>query len=192
MTNLILQHRTAGPKVTRTALSCHWRVPVLAIAIHAALAVSSFAQPAPPPPLGPSSYRSDKIQIGVGVLTGFVKMKVAEIVSNANNEIHKQTSHVTVEALPLKVFSPIRVATRYTNRPNEYYVQLPIEIAIKVRIDLASDRTIYIHLNLNLSCEGWETGKGTVQIVAQADPPVVEGGNIVEEVIRVRDPIASK
>src|SRR5947208_3965794 len=176
-----MHHRTSGPNVTRTDLSRHWRVAVLAITIHAALAVSSFAQPAPPP-LGPSSYRSDKIQIGVGVLTAFVKTKVAEIVSNTNQMIHEQTSHVTVEALPLKFFSPMRVATHYTNRPNEYYVQLPIEIAIKVRIDLASDRTIYIHLDLNFSCEGWQTGKGTLQIVAHTDPPVVEGGNIVEEV----------
>jgi hypothetical protein len=160
---------------------------VLATAIHAALAAASFAQPAPPPPLGPATYRSDAQQIGVGLLAGFVKNKVAEIVTNANQMIHKQTSHVTVEALPLKVFSPMRVATLYTNRPNQYYVRLPIYITIKVRIDFDSDRTIFIPLYLNLSCEGWQTGNGSVQIVAQIDPPVVEGGNIIEDIIRVRD-----
>jgi hypothetical protein len=81
----------------------------------------------------------------------------------------------------------MRVATQFTNRPNEYYVQLPMEIAIKVKLPVTSDRTIYIGLALNLSCEGWQNGTGKIQILAKTDPPVIEGGNIVEDVIRVRD-----
>jgi len=122
-------------------------------------------------------------------LSGIVKTQIAEIVSQANDTIHKQTKKITVEALPLKVYSPMRVATLYTNRPNQYYAKLPMDIAIKVRLPLAADRTIYIPLELNLSCEGWETGKGTVQILAKTGPPSIEGGNIVEDVLRVRDVI---
>ncbi len=35
-----------------------------------------------------------------------------------------------------------------------------MSLSIKVRIDFTSDRMFYIPLDLNLSCEGWETGKG--------------------------------
>jgi len=189
MNNSILRNKAPRYNVARATLFYSWRVAVLAIAIHGCLVVSALAQPAPPPPLGPATYRSDKIRLEVGTLSAIVKTKVAEIVATANTTIHKQTSTVTVEALPLKVYSPMRVATRYTNRPNEYYVRLPMSIAIKVRLPVTSDRMIYISLNLNLSCDGWETGKGKVHILAQTDPPVIEGGNIVEDVIRVRDVI---
>jgi len=154
--------------------------------------VSSFGQLPTPPPLGPSTFRSDKIQVGVGFITSIVKGQVADIVSQANLMIHQQTNTVTVEALPLQVFSPLRVATQFTDRPNEYYIKLPITIAIKVKIDFASDRMIYIPLDVNASCEGWETGQGKIQIVAKPGQPIVEGGSILEDVIRVRDFINNK
>ena len=186
MTNSILQYKTAGLKLTWTTLSCRWRVAVLAIAIHAALAVSAFAQAAPPP-LGPSTFRSDKIRLAVSVIVAITKTKVAEIVAQTNDTIHKTTSHVNVEALPLQVFGPRREATRYTNRPNEFYVKVPLMISVKVKIPLASDRTVSIPLNVDFSCDGWHTGNGNLQIVAKTERAIIEGGNIAEDVIRVRD-----
>jgi|GEM_PF-3378690 len=174
----------------RESQSRRWWWPiVLTLIVHSIFLRSSLAQTAPPP-LGPPTYHSEKSpQLGVGVLSGIVKTQIAEIVSQANDTIHKQTTKITVEALPLKVYSPMRVATLYTNRPNQYYAKLPMDIAIKVRIPVASDRTIYIPLELNLSCEGWETGNGTVQILAKTGPPSIEGGNIVEDALMVRDVI---
>lgn len=159
---------------------------VLLIAVHLVSSVPAFAQQAPPP-LGPPTYRSEKIQLGVGLLSGFVKTKVAEIVTEANKKISQQTKRVTVEAMPLRVFSPRRVATLHTNRPNQYYVKLPMGISVKVKIPVTTDRTIYIPFDLNLSCDGWQTGNGTVQIVGQTGPPSIEGGNIIEDVLMVRD-----
>jgi hypothetical protein len=188
MTKSMLSVKRPDNPATKTIMRRRWLRPaLLAFVVHSLFVGSSVAQQGPPPPLGPPTYRSDKISLGVGVLTGIVKTKVAETVTKANEMIHQQTNKVTVEALPLKVYSPMRVATLYTNRPNQYYVKLPIDIAIKVRIDFTSDRMIYIPLDLNLSCEGWETGKGKVQIVAKTGPPSIEGGNIIEDVIRVRD-----
>ncbi len=162
---------------------------VLAIvAVHLIFPGSAFSQQAPPP-LGPPTYRSEKVQLGVGLLSGFVKTKVAEIVTDANKKISQQTKRVTVEALPLKVFSPRRVATLNTSRPNQHYVKLPMGISVRVKIPLTTDRTIYIPFDLNLSCEGWQTGNGTVQIVGQTGPPSIEGGNIIEDVLMVRDVI---
>jgi len=162
------------------------RVVSVIVAAHLISSVAAFAQQAPPP-LGPPTYRSEKVQLGVGLLSGFVKVKVAEIVTDANRKIGQQTKRITVEAMPLKVFSPRRVATQHTNQPNQYYVKLPMGISVKVKIPVTTDRTIYIPFDLNLSCEGWQTGNGTVQIVGQTGPPSVEGGNIIEEVLMVRD-----
>jgi len=162
------------------------RVVSVIVAVHLIFSVAAFAQQAPPP-LGPPTYRSEKVQLGVGLLSGFVKVKVAEIVTDANKKISQQTKRVTVEALPLKVFSPRRVATLHTNRPNQYFVKLPMGISVKVKIPVTSDRIIYIPLDLNLSCEGWQTGNGTVQIVGKTGPPSIEGGNIIEDVLMVRD-----
>jgi len=184
--SIVLSERlhTNGPELYRK-----WRRMVLAVIVfHLVSSVAAFAQQAPPP-LGPPTYRSEKVQLGVGLLSGFVKTKVAEIVTDANKKISQQTKRVTVEALPLKVFSPMRVATRHTNRPNQYYVKLPMGISVKVKIPLTTNRTIYIPLDLNLSCEGWQTGNGTVQIVGQTGPPSIEGGNIIEDVLMVRDVI---
>ena len=181
MTNSILSDK---PTINTAKRTNRWgRSGLLLLLVFSA---PSFAQQAPPP-LGPPTYRSENVQLGVGLLSGFVKTKVAEIVTDANKKISQQTKRVTVEALPLKVFSPRRVATLHTNRPNQYYVKLPMGISVKVKIPLTTDRLIYIPFDLNLSCEGWQTGNGTVQIVGQTGPPSIEGGNIIEEVLMVRD-----
>ncbi len=186
MTRSILHdHRATNTAKTRVS-GRGWLMRLLALTLSSFFATPSVAQQAPPP-LGPSTYRSEKVQLGVGLLSGFVKTKVAEIVTDANKKISQQTKRVTVEALPLKVFSPRRVATLYTNRPNQYFVKLPMGISVKVKIPVTSDRILYIPLDLNLSCEGWQTGNGTVQIVGQTGPPSIEGGNIIEEVLMVRD-----
>jgi hypothetical protein len=162
-------------------------IGLLAIGVQWFFAIPLAAQPAPPPPLGPSTFRSDKTQLAVFVITAIAKTKVAEIVAQTNETIHKQTSTVTVEALPIKVFGPRRVATQYTNRPNEFYVKVPLMISVKVKIPLAADRTVTIPVDVNFTCEGWHTGNGNIQIVARADRAIIEGGSIVEDVIRVRD-----
>jgi hypothetical protein len=169
------------------ALSRGWRFGLLGLALYSCVTVYCFAQPAAPPALGPSTFRSDKTQLAISVIVAIARTKVAEIVAQTNDKIHKQTGTVSVEALPIQVFGPRRVASQYTNRPNEFYVKVPLIIAVKVKIPLASDRTISIPLDVNFFCEGWHTGKGNLEIVAKTDRAIVEGGNIVEDVIRVRD-----
>jgi hypothetical protein len=169
----------------------HTSLVLAVVAVHLIFSGSAFSQQAPPP-LGPPTYRSEKTQLGVGLLSGFVKTKVAEIVTDANKKISQQTKRVTVEAMPLKVFSPRRVATLHTNRPNQFYVKLPMIISVRVKIPITTDRIISIPFALNLSCEGWQTGSGTVQIVGQTGPPSIEGGNIIEEVLMVKDLIDNR
>ena len=187
MIKSIMRGERTNANTAPVTIPRNWsRVVSVIVAAHLIFSVAGLAQQAPPP-LGPPTYRSEKVQLGVGLLSGFVKTKVAEIVTEANKKISQQTKRVTVEAMPLKVFSPRRVATLHTNRPNQYYVKLPMGISVKVKIPVTTDRLIYIPFDLNLSCEGWQTGNGTVQIVGQTGPPSIEGGNIIEDVLMVRD-----
>jgi len=157
------------------------------------LAVSSLAH-GQPPPVGPNSYRSDQSpQIGVGLLTNQVKTIVQQSVNNANNNLQQQGSSIRVQALPLQSWAPSRFATEYKNRPNQYYVKLPMIVGINVSIPApASDRQIYIPLDLNVSCDGWQTGSGVVRIDTQPGPVSVEGGNILEEIVGVKDYITNQ
>src|SRR4051812_4468655 len=139
------------------------------------------------PPLGPPTFRSDEKQLSVGVLALIVKGKVQEIVSNANVMIKQQTSLASAQFKELKVFQPSRRATDYTDRQNEYYVDVPMMIGINIAISYTSDRQIYYPLDLNVSCDGWQTGQGGLRIVAKIGPPSIEGGNIIEDILHVRD-----
>jgi len=154
------------------------------------LAVSCLAH-AQPPPIGPASYKSDKQQIAVGVFTGMVKTTVQKIVDSTNETLKNKGTAVRVQALPLKFWSPSRMATQLTNRPNQFYVWLPMIIGINVSIPYASDRQIYIPLDLNVSCDGWQTGNGLIRIDAKAGPAAIEGGNIIEDVLQIRDYITN-
>jgi len=190
----VCEHRARGSnnmiKTLKTRLA-RTKCGLLAMIVQLVLAVPLLAQEVPPPPLGPPTFRSDKTQIAVFVITAIAKTKVAEIVSETNETIHKQTSQVTVEAMPILVFGPRRVATQHTNRPNEFFVKLPLMVQVKVKIRLASDRTISIPLDVNFSCEGWQTGNGNLQITTKTERAIIEGGNIVEDVLRVREIIDS-
>ncbi|HEV8370580.1 MAG TPA: hypothetical protein VGQ39_21710 [Pyrinomonadaceae bacterium] len=188
--SILYDHRATNTAKTRVSRR-GWLMGLLALTLSCFFAIPSVAQQAPPP-LGPPTYRSEKVQLGVGLLSGFVKAKVAEIVTDENKKLSQQRKRARVEALPLKVFSPMRVATLHTNRPNQFYVKLPMIISVRVKIPLTSDRTISIPFALNLSCEGWQTGSGTVQIVGQTGPPSIEGGNIIEEVLMVKDLIDNR
>ena len=157
----------------------------------AIFSIASSAQ-GQPPPLGPGSYRSDRIQLGTGILTGFVKTQVQTIVNNVNAELQRQGKSIRVQAMPLKAWNPSRFPTDYPDRPNEYYLKLPTIIGINVDIPLASDRQIYIPLDLNISCKGWQTGNGVVTIVAKPGPESIEGGNIIEDILHIRDYITNQ
>src|SRR5882724_1473780 len=166
----------------------------LQIVILAAVGFSivSVAQGQISPPIGPETYRTDTHQIGVGILTGMVKTTVQQIVTDTNAELSRQGKSIRIQMLPFKFWSPSRVATQYTNRPNEWFVKIPTMIGINVDIPVVADRQIYYPLDLNLTCNGWQTNNGVVKVTAQPGPPSVEGGSILEDVIHIRDYVDSQ
>lgn len=140
-----------------------------------------------PPPLGPASYRSDQKQIGVGLMTSMVKTKVEEILTETNNNIKAQGKNIRLELTSISVSVPSRAATQFSDRPNQWFVRLPLGVKIKVVIPYVSDRTIYLPVDINSSCENWHTGRGTLQIIAKPGPASIEGGNILEEIVGIKD-----
>lgn len=149
-------------------------------------AVTAFAQT--PPAIGPDSYQSDKAQIGIGIFTSFVKTNLDKIMSDTNTALSSRGTGAHVELImPLQVANPFRLATEYPNRFNQYYVKLPMIVGIHLSIPHTSDRQIYYPLDLNISCDQWFTGNGTVRVIASPGPPSVEGGNVIEDALFVRD-----
>jgi hypothetical protein len=179
------QDRTTSSEVTRhTHSRAASRISILAVFSFAAFSV---AQGQISPPIGPETYRTDTHQIGVGVLTGMVKTTVQQIVTDTNAELSRQGKSIRIQMLPFQFWSPSRTATQYTNRPNEWFVKIPTMIGINVDIPVVADRQIYYPLDLNLTCNGWQTNNGVVKVTAQPGPPSVEGGSILEDVIHIRD-----
>lgn len=164
------------------------------IAILAAITLTavSVARGQISPPIGPDSYRSDAKQLGVSILTGMVKTTVDKIVTDTNAELARQGKSIRIQALPFKSWPPLRVATEYTNRPNEWFIKIPTMIGINVDIPVLADRQIYYPLDLNLTCDKWFTGNGVVKVTAKPGPPSVEGGSIIEDVIHIRDYVDSQ
>lgn len=175
-------------------LSGHGSKRTVHIAILAVITLTavSVARGQVSPPIGPESYRSDAKQLGVSILTGMVKTTVDKIVTDTNAELARQGKSIRIQALPFKSWSPLRVATEYTNRPNEWFIKIPTMIGINVDIPVLADRQIYYPLDLNLTCDKWFTGNGVVKVTAKPGPPSVEGGSIIEDVIHIRDYVDSQ
>jgi hypothetical protein len=147
---------------------------------------TAFGQP---PPLGPPTYKSDKNDLAVSVITNFVRTTVQNAVDNANAQIHQQHKSISVQVKSITTNVPYRTPTQFTDRPNQWYVDVLIGITLNVSIPVTSDRTISISLDVNAFCDGWQTGKGNLKIVAIPGVPYVEGGNIIEDILNIKDSI---
>jgi hypothetical protein len=127
------------------------------------------------------------------LLKNFVKNQIQQILVNANTAIHAQHPNISVSLVGDVTFhSPYRIPTDSLNRPNQYYVKLPMNFKINVSIPYTSDRQLYYPLDLNVTCDKWYTGNGTVTVTAVTGPPDIQGGNIIENLLMVRDLIDAK
>jgi len=141
----------------------------------------------PSPPIGPPSDRSGGQELSVGLISSLVKTKMETIVKSTNEYLKANGHRPRLELMAIRVNKPARVATEYTNRPNQWFAKIPMTIGLKVSIPVLSDRQIYIPLDVNISCQDWQTGSGKIKVVAQPGPISVEGGNFLEEVVRLKD-----
>ena len=140
-----------------------------------------------PPPLGPPDYKSVANQLPVSVVINFVRTTVQNAVDSANAQIHQQHPSISVQLQSLTTNVPYRTPTTNNDRPNQTYVDVLMLITLNVSIPATSDRSISIPLDINATCDGWQTGKGTLKLIAKPGDPYVEGGNTIEEILHIKD-----
>ena len=169
---------TVTPKRACNAVLFHLRACCPLILWCWLLCVRVFAQS---PPLGPPLTTNTQFDVGAGLLTGIVNLQVQQALTQTNTTLQQNGVGARVSALPLQFWSPNRFSTQYRDKPNQWYVDLPVMIGIQVHIPDWFDRQVYVPLDLNVSCENWYTGAGTLLITPVLGPPSFEGGSWIED-----------
>jgi hypothetical protein len=146
------------------------------------------------PPLGPVATveKPDSPSFGIGTLRLLVRGFAQKTVDDSNVSLQTQGKSTRVTLGDVLARSPYRTATQFVDRPNQYIVRAPFSIRIDVHIPWSFDRVIYLPIDIDVSCEGWHRSAGEVRFVAVPGPASIEGGNILEEIIGVRDLISAK
>lgn len=169
--------------------------PTAAASLAALLSLCVWpASAAVPPALGPAAtvQQADTPSFSVSVLRGLVEGMAQQVVTNTNASLQAQGQSTRVSLHSVTAWSPRRVATQFVDRPNQFIVQSPFMVKIKVEIPWASDRTIAIPIDIQVSCEGWWRSAGQLRFVSVPGPASIEGGNLFEEIIGIRDVITAR
>jgi hypothetical protein len=149
---------------------------------------SSMAFAQSPPPIGPDSFKVDKTDISANILRNVARTSINKVLADTNTSLQNQGGGYHVDLVGNVNFNqPYRLASQNTNRPNQYYVKVPMSFTLNVSIPHTSDRQLIYPLDLNVSCDGWATGNGVVTFTAVTGPPDIQGGNVVENLLQVRN-----
>ncbi len=159
------------------------------VALNASLATASV-----PPPLGPAAtvQRSTTPNFSMEVLRRFVEGFAQQVVNDTNASLAADGKSTRVSRGAVTAGTPYRTFTQHVDRPNQFIARAPFDIRIDVEIPWSFDRVIYIPVDIDVSCEGWWTSAGNLHFVSVPGPASIEGGNILEEVVGVRDIITSR
>lgn len=140
------------------------------------------------PPLGPANFRSETFGISVGDLTNDVRDKVNQIVADTNSSLAQSGESARLEFRSIKVYKPAKLATVYPDQPNQWFIQILMRVHIEIVMPWhSSNRQLYIPINIHTSCKGWFSTTGTIQVDAYPQPISIEGGNIIEEILRIKN-----
>jgi hypothetical protein len=152
------------------------------------------APSAVPPPLGPVAtvQQANTPEVGTGQLRDLVENRAGRIVDATNVDLAAQGKPYRASVAGVTAWSPYLAWTQYVDRPNQYFVRQPFLIKIDVDIPWASNRSVYLPLDIEVFCDGWHRSDGLVRFFSAPAPASIEGGNILEEIIRVRDIIDAK
>ena len=148
---------------------------------------------AQPPAIGPGANSGQAGEISVFTIKVLVEAKTRDIVQQVNTQLENDGESARVSMSEIKPFKPLRTDTRYFDRPNSTYVRTPVFVKLNVNFPaLGTLRTIHIPIDVEVSCNGWQNGTGTIGIRAVPGPPSIEGGSIFEDIIQVRGFIDAK
>jgi hypothetical protein len=161
--------------------SVRCRLLVLGIALSATVAAAQ------PPPVGPPINKTNKKELAVSQLTLLVRGFAQAAADMANKTLEEENRPARASIEEVRAWPPYRSKTTTPNKPNSWNVRIPYLVRIKVSLPVTSDRHIGIPVDVECFCEGWHTKSGTVTVRAQPGPASIEGGNILEDVVHVRD-----
>lgn len=141
-----------------------------------------------PPPIGPDSYKVGNTDISANILRNIARTAINKALADTNASLKNQGGGYHVDLVGNVTFNqPYRLASQNTNRPNQYYVKVPMSFTLNVSIPHTSDRQLIYPLDLNISCDRWFTGNGVVTSTAVPGPPDIQGGNVLENLLQVRN-----
>jgi hypothetical protein len=142
----------------------------LAIAIAAAAAIF-YAAPAnaQAPPQGPAPPSPNANGIETAWYTGILGAQVKQAVAAKNQQLSgiEKLGSLSWSA---DTISPYTVPTLYNDHPNEFYVDIPYNLAYTYTI-LGQSVTISQSADIQVFCEGWQTGAGVLTVNAVLQMP---------------------
>lgn len=126
-----------------------------------------------------------KAEFGIFIVTNTIRGTTQKALDAANAQLQKDGRSSRVSIQSLQTYQPRRMQTQHLNQPNEWFIRVPYILTIKVTIPVTSDRRISIPLDINFTCDNWQTNNGQIVIRSSTGPASFEGGNILESVFNI-------
>ena len=140
----------------------------LAIATAAAAAIFAAASAnAQPPAQGPAAPSPNALGLQHSGVTAILSKAVNQALSDASKKLPDVVSlSWTYDTWPPSMFQ-----TQNTDRPNEFFVKMPYILSYTASLPVVGGLTITQALDVDVYCEGWQTGQGVLTIQQVLYPP---------------------
>lgn len=145
-----------------------------------------------PPAQGPPLVTADNApSYPVYSLKNLVNQSIQKAIDTVNADIARKAGSTHVSAhvsFTSTMYEPSLNSTTKPDAPNETVVGIPFMIQYTVS-DIKYygipyfSRNIFQDLNIQVSCEGWYTPNGKVSVIAQAQPPFLDGASFGEQAL---------
>ncbi|HLK49613.1 MAG TPA: hypothetical protein VKT49_15830 [Bryobacteraceae bacterium] len=138
---------------------------------------------AQPPAQGPAAPSQNAFS--------FQHSGVTNILSNAVNQALSAASKKLPGIVSLSwsydTWSPSMFQTQNQDRPNEFFVKMPYILSYTASVPLVGGLTITQALDVDVYCEGWQTGKGALTIRQVLYPPYFDQNqySIAAEILQI-------
>ncbi len=114
-----------------------------------------------------------------------VRGQVDRVVALVNANMAQQTSvRAKLKVESFTAFGPNMSATTYSDRPNHRFVNIPYMVGYKIYdvekrvagswVSTSVTRHLSQSIGIHISCDRWETGKGSLKLTTKIDRPYME------------------
>jgi len=114
-----------------------------------------------------------------------VRGQVDRVVALVNANMAQQTSvRAKLRVESFNVYGPSMSATTYADRPNQRFVRIPYIVGFKIYdvdkkvggawISTGVTRQLSQSIGIDMFCDRWETGKGSLKLTTKIDRPYME------------------